>query len=180
MGQFVLMNIDMTLDDDSIQKAIDTITDLKDKLASGLVELARMLTEERGVRIAQMYIGQFPAVDTGALHDSIAGVYNEGAHEGIITTGVMYAAYVEFGTGIVGADNPHPEASGNWDYDINHHGNDGWWYPSSKGWYQPENGGQPLAWTKGMPSRPFMYNTLRELEEEAEREGGRIVAKYIP
>lgn len=179
MGQFVLMNIDMTLDDDSIQKAIDTIIDLKEKLAYGLSELARMLTEERGVRIAQMYIGQFPAVDTGALHDSITGTYNDGAHEGVIYTDVYYAAYVEYGTGIVGEENPHP-SSNSWTYDIHSHGESGWWYPSEKGWIQAKDGGPMLAWTKGMPSRPFMYYTLRELEEEAEREGGRIIAKYIP
>lgn len=35
--------------------------------------------------------------------------------------------YLEFGTGIVGASKPHPEASKNgWRYDINKHGDKGW------------------------------------------------------
>ena len=182
MGQIILKNIEMTLDDDSIQKAIDTVLKLKEDLADALAELARYVTEEKGPSIAKMYLAQFPAIDTGALHDSINGEYAKGKHEGVITTGVMYAAYVEFGTGIVGDSNPHPEASENWSYDIHDHGDAGWWYPSSNGWYKPkDNEDAPLmAWTKGMPARPYMYNTYLELEAEIEADGGRIVAEYIP
>lgn len=58
-----------------------------------------------------------------------------------------HACYVEFGTGIVGADSPHPKP---WAYDINGHGEDGWQYLGDDG---------RLHWTMGSESRPFMYNT---------------------
>lgn len=182
MSKFVLMNIDMTLDPQSIQEAIKRVNFLKEKLATGLQELARMLTEDRGPRIAQMYIAQFPAVDTGALHDSMFGEYDSGTHTGHVKANVPYAVYVEFGTGIVGEDNPHPQKE---ELGIEYpaaekYGMAGWWYPSEDGWYTPKDSTVKLAWTMGMPARPFMYNTLRELELEAEREGGQIIAKYIP
>lgn len=169
MGEIVLKNIEMTLNRDSIQSAINMIHDLQGNLADALAELARILTEDRGKRIAQMYIAQFPAIDTGALHDSINGEYIKSAHYGVVATGVMYAAFVEFGTGIVGEENPYPGDAG-WAYDVNGHGEAGWYYYSDSGWHH----------IRGMPARPFMYNTLRELEAEAEAEGGRIIAQYIP
>lgn len=186
MGQFVLMNIEMTLDPHSIQHAIDTVDDLKGKLSDALAEYARLLTEEIGVKTAQMFIAQFPAVDTGELHNSIYGLYDISAHTGTITAGAYYAAFVEYGTGIVGAKNPHPEPQG-WAYDVNNHGDGGWLYPAKNG---PESNawspdgrkaaGVALRWTRGMPARPFMYNTLRELENVVEREGGSVIARYVP
>ncbi len=194
MGQIVLKNIEMTLDPESIEAAIKTVNDLKEQLADGLAELARTITEDRGKGIAQMFIAQFPAIDTGNLHDSITGVYNKTEHTGTLSTDVEYAVLVEYGTGIVGAGNPHPGIGDpDWinpngttvkgetyaDYDSRGHGEAGWWYPSDKGWRMADDG-QMLAWTKGMPARPFMYLTMRELEAQAEHDGGRIIAQYIP
>ena len=195
MGQIVLKNITFTLDDDSIQKAIDTVEKLKEKLADGLSELARKMTEEYGVRTAKMYIAEFSAIDSGTLQGSINGQYVKSDHAGRIFTDVEYAVLVEYGTGIVGAQAPHPGIGDpNWNgvssttvgektyssYDQEGHGYSGWWYPSEKGWYRPKDGGPLMAWTKGMPSRPYMYTTMLDIELEAEREGARIIAEYIP
>lgn len=191
MSRFVLKNIQMTLDSASIANAIRQVRQLKSDLADALAELARYVTEEKGVGIAKMYIAQFPAIDTGALHDSIRGEYNKGEHHGTIFAGEgctdgngdgSYAVFVEYGTGIVGADNPHPEPNG-WEYDVHNHGVEGWWYPSRNGTWVPKQGsyaGQPLAWTNGMAARPFMYNTMNELAAEIAKDGGRIIAEYIP
>lgn len=188
MGRFVLKNITMTLDPASIQDAIEQIAKLKEDLGDALSELARFITEEKGVEFAKMQIAQFPAIDTGELLGSITGKYNKGEHAGTIYSGAYYAVYVEFGTGIVGDKNPHPQAKAHgWAYDINDHGTAGWFYPVKDG---PEsnawnpNGrkaaGVSLAWTRGMPARPFMYNTLLDLEREVQKEGGRIIAEYLP
>lgn len=67
----------------------------------------------------------------------------------IISVDSDYAEYVEYGTGIVGSNNPHPKPI-NWQYDVNAHGDEGWKYIGDDG---------KLHWTKGMPSRPFMYDT---------------------
>ena len=62
----------------------------------------------------------------------------------------------EFGVddSITGLHNPHPNASvSGWKYDVNEHGESGWFYYRDGEWH----------WTKGMPSRPFMYETDLEL-----------------
>lgn len=180
----ILRTITMTLDADSIENAINEIEIFKDDLLNALNELVRYVTEEKGVNIARMYIAQYPAVDTGFLSDSIDSEYSNGS--GRIYAGAYYAAFVEYGTGIIGANNPHPEPIG-WSYDVNGHGMAGWMYPMKDGpqsnAWSPDGrkaAGVKLAWTRGMPARPFMYSTMRELETMVEREGGRIIAEYIP
>ena len=57
------------------------------------------------------------------------------------------------------------EANG-WKYDVNDHGEAGWWYPTDDDnlirYTAPD--GKTYGWTKGMASRPFMYETAKELE----------------
>lgn len=164
----VLKNIQMTLDPDSIENAIQAVRDLKGDLGRAMTGLIRELTEQ-GVEFARMELMMFdrPAIDTGALHDSIAAAMLT-EKEGVVTTGVMYAVFVEYGTGIVGANEPHPEPNG-YEYDVNGHGWAGWTYGFNGKFYH----------TYGMPARPFMYGTLRDLEDFAERNGGRIIAEYL-
>lgn len=112
---------------------------------------------ENGVEIARLKVVALGAFDSGELAGSLDGMmYTEG-NKGCIFTDCGHAAYVELGTGIVGAGSPHPTQS--WSYDVNHHGEDGWWY-----WDEKQG---RLRWTKGMPSRPFLYETARELERDA-------------
>lgn len=78
--------------------------------------------------------------------------------------------YVEFGTGIIGKRNPHPQSTPS-NYDKNGHGEDGWWYPSEYGKkgkrkYQAKSGDW-LAWTQGMEPRPFLYETYLYLRRKA-------------
>ena len=184
-GTAFTKEISLTLDSKSIERAIDEVEAFRENLRDALAELARYVTEEKGPGIAKMYIAQFPAVDTGFLSDSITGEYHNGDHTGTIYAGAYYAAFVEYGTGVIGANNPHPNPEG-WEYDTNGHGMAGWVYPGSdspqsKAWHPDgrKAAGVKLAWTRGVPARPFMYNTMLELEDEVEREGGRIIAEYI-
>lgn len=121
-------------------------------------EFAYRMAEE-GVAIAQMKILGFDAVMTGELLDSMnleAGDIVSNGATYYIYTDCDWAAFVEFGTGIVGIENPHPETGlANWKYDVNDHGDAGWWYFNDGEWH----------WTKGMPSRPFMYETGKELRD---------------
>jgi len=80
-----------------------------------------------------------------------------------ITVGHEYAMYIEYGTGMVGAESPHPKPN-TWVYDVNKHGIKGWFYPTTeedpnpfKHYYQ----GQLYAWTQGQESKPFMYKAWR-------------------
>lgn len=78
-----------------------------------------------------------------------------------------HAMYVEFGTGIVGKGATHPNwKESGWDYDSKKHGESGWWYPTTKDdpnptKYYSATSDTMWAWTKGLESRPFMYNTWR-------------------
>lgn len=121
-------------------------------------EFAYRLAEE-GVAIAQMKILSFDAVMTGELLDSMnleAGDIVSNGSTYYIYTGCEWAKFVEFGTGITGSENPHPNPGlANWKYDTNSHGEKGWYYFKNGEWH----------WTKGMPSRPFMYETAQELRD---------------
>lgn len=109
---------------------------------------------DAGVEIARNEVIDLGAFDSGQLANSFNGtvMYTDGKDKGLIITNCPWAAFCEFGTGVVGADNPHPTMP--WAYDINSHGEAGWVYFADGRFH----------WTKGMPSRPFMYNTALELE----------------
>lgn len=142
----------------SFRKLAKDIRDYRNGLQDKCEEFAYRMAEE-GIAIAQMKILGFDAVMTGELLDSMnleAGDIVSNGATYYIYTDCDWAAFVEFGTGIVGSENPHPETGlANWKYDVNDHGDAGWWYFNDGEWY----------WTKGMPSRPFMYETGKELRD---------------
>lgn len=83
--------------------------------------------------------------------------------------------YHENGTGIVGLQNPHVAealASMGWRYDVNQHGEKGWFYPKGDGTF---------GWTKGLPASKKFWQALQRVEkafpeiarEELLREVGR-------
>ena len=168
--------ISMTLDQKSLDEAIREIELFEQDLKNALDGLCRVLMDE-GVAHAKMELTAFPAIDTGALMASIGhGMFDPSSGVGIIYAGAYYAAYVEYGTGVRGEANPHPEpGTAGWKYNLKGYGKKG----KQSGWYyQPVGGGGKWVWTSGMPARPFMYNTLRYLEEYAERKAGDIIATY--
>lgn len=133
-----------------------------EKYKKEVVKKTRLLAQrlaEKGVEIAKIKIMQFPAVDTGELLESMqaqAGDVIENGGEWIVFTDCPHAAFVEFGTGVTGSRNPHPDTSlVGWRYDVNEHGDAGWFYFKDGEWH----------WTKGMISRPFMYETGRDLRK---------------
>lgn len=142
----------------SFRKLARDIREYRKSLSNKCEEFAYRMAEE-GVAIAQMKILGFDAVMTGELLDSMnleAGDIVSNGATYYIYTDCDWAAFVEFGTGIVGIENPHPETGlANWKYDVNDHGDAGWWYFNDGEWH----------WTKGMPSRPFMYETGKELRD---------------
>lgn len=139
-----------------INRAIREVEKYKAELNAKVSMLIEALTDY-GVEIAKVQVRQLGAWYTGELESSISGYFSPSTGVGIIKAGAPYAVYVEFGTGVVGAGSPHPAPAG-WRYDVNAHGESGWWY------YNDRDG--KMHWTKGMQSRPFMYNTARELEQE--------------
>lgn len=165
------ININL-FENNAVSKAVKAVEAFQKDLVEGLHGLCETLLDE-GVNVAKMQIMEMPAVDTGELLNSIErGAFDRRSGFGIIKATAYYAIFVEYGTGVIGATNPHPEAGeAGWDYDVNEHGEKGWIY---YGWDFRKH------WTKGMPSRPFMYNTMMTLKDMAEQNGARIIGTYIP
>lgn len=161
------MRIKVGLDPKSIESAIKEIKKHRGGLKDKVAALIEILTEG-GVEIAKAEIRQMGAIYTGELEESITGYFSPALGVGIIKTDCPYAVYVEYGTGVVGKENPHPAPEG-WQYDMNQRGEKGWWYfnERDKKWH----------WTKGMESRPFMYNTFLELQRLVE-EQAKVVFKH--
>ena len=147
------------LDLKDIDRAIREVEKFKTEFLEKCNRLIEALTD-RGEEIAKIEVAQLDAVYTGELMNSIEGYYSPSYNVGIIKAGAYYAAYVEFGTGVVGKGSPHPNPQG-WQYDVNDHGDSGWVY------YDDDSG--QFRWTKGFKSRPFMYNTARQLERECKK-----------
>lgn len=154
-------NISMSLNTESIETAIREVRKFRSDLLKCCDDLVRAMTEE-GIKIAKMNVMSMNAVYTGALEESIQGIFFPAEHIGVVFTDVPYALYVEFGTGIVGEASPHSgDTDIEWEYDIHDHRENGWWY------YTSTDGYGRFRWTMGMPARPYMYNTLRWLQQNA-------------
>lgn len=85
--------------------------------------------------------------------------YDGNVVSGGIRTTEEKDTYKEFGTGIVGSNNPHMAeylAEVGWKYDVNEHGEKGWVYPKEDGTY---------AWTKGIPAQKKFYKAMRRMEK---------------
>lgn len=175
----------------SVQHAITQLREYKRNTQEFCDKLAQKLVE-KGVLLVRLKIGQYDVIDTGLLISSVTRP--EQVRPGVWRTtlfcdngeGKNYALYCEFGTGIEGEKKPHPLAEqAGWQYDVNQHGNAGWWYPTDEADKNPTkkvgSTGEPseyIAHTKGQPARPFWYETLQELPkfiEEAATEAAREV-----
>ena len=173
----VLKKIEMTLDETSINDAIRQVELFRQTLKPAMQCLIDYLGE-KGVEVARAELIFFddPAYMTCALSESMKYEPGEGEGTRISGEGLVdgygkgsYAIYVEYGTGVYGAD-------------LNNHGLNGWWYPAPWGKWTPKTGkhaGEKMAWTMGMPPRPFMQNTMNDLADEAEAMGGKVIAEYI-
>lgn len=135
------------------------IRQYRKSLSDQCEEFARKMAEE-GVEIAKMLISSYQAMESGELLASMELEAGDVANYGAtfyIFTGCDWAPFVEFGTGVMGEGSPHPDTSlANWKYDINGHGEEGWHYYKDGKWH----------WTKGMISRPFMYDTGQLLRDK--------------
>jgi hypothetical protein len=85
----------------------------------------------------------------------------------------LVAVFHEFGTGINGSDNPHVNevlAEAGWTYDVNGHGEYGWWYPTTPDDPNPykwiRKDGQLMGWTKGLTAKKIFYQALQEANEK--------------
>lgn len=147
-----MKTIRIRLNEKSINDAITELNEYRQKVEKAAEEIVYRLTEE-GVSLAQMNAAYMNIYDSGELVNGIESQYS--GNKGFVISTATHSVFCEFGTGVVGANNPHPEvAILGWKYDVNQHGELGWWYYDKNG---------EARWTKGMPSRPYMYDTAKML-----------------
>lgn len=146
------MKIKATLSPESLGAAIAQLEAYRQKLERAAPEIAHRLADigmEAAVREATV----MDAYDEGELVNGIR--VDKTPLGGKVISTAPHSAFVEFGTGIRGAEQPYPapELAG-WRYDVNEHGEAGWFYLGDDGQWH---------WTAGMPSRPFLYNAARDI-----------------
>lgn len=102
----------------------------------------------------------------------MANLYRQIERKGNLVTGrvgvgltpqvVEQFMYIEYGTGIVGKQEKHEWAeSDNYEYDVNKHGYQGWYYPIKGG----SGGSKPYARTWGIKPNRFVYYTKLHLND---------------
>lgn len=146
--------IEVSLDRKSIENAVGEIKSYGDELERKIDEFTRRMAEE-GVDFAKARLIAYGAVDTGQLLDSIHMVKGEAIPHGsswIVRADTPYAEYVEFGTGPVGNESPHPDGSGKY---------------RTTGWKYYNDSVGHVVYTRGMKSRPFMWDTAQYLKRES-------------
>lgn len=151
-------------DDSSMKKMVNELIIYREKILNKFNELMAMYTGYGQAEVKARIISYDLNGTLGWLSSQVESTYDGSQKLGIIKISDSRAAFVEYGTGIQGSTHPHPEAF--WIYDTNGHGDKGWWYPSKAddpNPYKKEINGKLYAWTKGMPSRPFMYDAGRYL-----------------
>lgn len=138
----------------SIENAKQQLMQKADKIDGGSREAVQKLTQ-----IGYEYLMTIVPIESGDLADSISWEYDEATNTGRIVIGADYAIFVEYGTGVVGANNPHPEPAPGWAYDVNAHGEKGWTYFDEK-----QN---RYRWTKGEPAHAFVFRTREYMKNLA-------------
>ena len=149
--------------------AIRRLNEYQKEVETKTIELAQRLTD-LGAEIARIKITEMDAVDTGELLSGVGGYFDPVLNIGYIQVTSDHAAFVEFGTGVVGQANPHKNgeylSKASWGYATGSKifttkdGKTGWIYPTDDGGFR---------FTEGMSSRPFMYETAQELGKRFEQ-----------
>ena len=138
----------------SIENAKQLLMKKADAIDGGTRKAVEELT-----KMGYEYMMTIVPFESGDLAGSISWEYDQSTNTGRILVGSSYAIFVEYGTGIVGASNPHPEPAPGWKYDVNGHGEKGWTYFDEK-----QNRSR---WTKGEPAHAFVYRTREFMRQYA-------------
>ena len=152
--------------DNGIKSAIKELRQYR----KGVEEKTRLLVQQLtdyGAEIARVKIVNMGAYYSGELLSGVDGYYSPSLNVGFVRVTSDHVAFVEFGTGVVGQNNPHKNgeylSKAAWQYAsgakifTTKDGRIGWIYPTDDGGFR---------FTEGMESRPFMYETALELQSK--------------
>lgn len=165
------------LSNQSINIAIRRLNEYKKKVEQKTIELATRLAE-RGADIARIKLVEYGAVLSGELLGDITGFFDATTNTGFVRVTNDYAAFIEFGTGPIGASRPHPSGKGTYR-------STGWFTAADQkpmdtlyGWQPIElSNGNIIYFTKGQAAKPFMYETAKQLESEFIKVAKEVFAK---
>ena len=87
-------------------------------------------------------------VPTGTLENS----WVKNIDTGMLENTCWHAALVEYGTGIIGKGT-HPDPASGYQYDVNNHGEEGWFFYDQEG---------NIHWTRGMVAHRFLYDAIND------------------
>ena len=143
--------IKIELSKQSLERAEKLIKEFANEYEQGIKDAIRTATEA-------MYEKVLEYCHDSEIYNHIDAIhweYDEETNVGRVWTNDWVLLFNEYGTGIVGSQNPHPNANG-WKYDMNEHGERGWYYPKGDGTY---------GWTKGLPSKHMFYDAFEDIKD---------------
>ncbi len=159
-----MKTINVKLDPQGVADAINEIRQYQKDVENKVRLLLQRLTD-LGAEIARIKIVSMGAYYSGELLSGVDGYYSPTLNVGFVRVTSDHVAFVEFGTGVVGQNNPHKNgeylAKAAWQYATGpkifttKDGKVGWIYPTKDGGFR---------FTEGMKARPFMYETALELQ----------------
>ena len=155
--------IKVKLDPQSIEQAITEIEEYKKDLERRVRLLLKTLTD-RGVQIAKAKVVEHGIIHDNELTNSIHGFIL--GDKGFIRVDDEHAVFFEFGTGPMGASDPHPLGP-TYTTDAWYTKADGKPMDELYGWTPLTNDdGETYYLTVGQKSKPFMYETALKLRDE--------------
>jgi len=170
------MKFNLELNTNSVKNIIDSLKFTQENI-NKLISKALKDLAEKGISYIYENLSLYGLGGT-SIPDTVRMVKVSDTHYRLVATGKQFnnglcqAVLMEFGTGVKGQEQPHPEAGQEgYSYNVNNH-DKGWWYPTTEydsNWTKKvlENGDM-IAFTRGLPSRPFMYKTREQLSIEIE------------
>ena len=140
----------------SLKEAIKLINNYKENYKKGISNSIKELT------LAMYESVKHHCYDQGiqAHTSNIYYDFDEQKNIGRVWTDDDVIIFNEMGTGIVGANAPHPSPNKSfksWKYDVNEHGEKGWVYPKEDGTF---------GWTRGLPSRHMFYDAFNDIKDQ--------------
>jgi hypothetical protein len=156
-------------EENSVKNAIKELKRYRKDLEKKTRLLVQRLTDY-GAEIVRVKIVNMGAYYSGELLSGVDGYYSPSLNVGFVRVTSDHVAFVEFGTGVVGQNSPHKNgeylSKAAWSYAsgakifTTQDGRVGWIYPTDDGGFR---------FTEGMESRPFMYETALELQNNFRR-----------
>lgn len=143
------------LDLDNFPKSLSIV----DKLHSDIAKAQQQGFRDAANAIREKLLKLLDKYELSSLKPFVNVRFYKNSFE--ITVNSQQAVFAEYGTGIMGEKFPHPDDP--WQYDINGHGEKGWYAPIDELGVFPENqykfitANGEYSFTFGMPSNPYFY-----------------------